>query len=187
MRVGDAHCTPSPFHYIYHHVHSCSVRSSWEGRYTPPISSLPVCTLWFRQPDTKIWALTNHNKKLFRSYLARYRATWWDRCPLPGTLSWSLTMTGLTSVVDPHSLNSDPDPGFWWPKTEEENYSWNFSSSFFDQKWQFTYPLASLNDVQATVEVFKREHPAPCGSFCPPGSGSNLDPDQQHCFFAIQF
>jgi hypothetical protein len=39
---------PSPLHSIYHHVQSCSVRSSWEGNYTPPISSLPtpICTLW---------------------------------------------------------------------------------------------------------------------------------------------
>ncbi len=38
-------CTPTSFHYSYHHVlvQSCSVRSSWEGRHTPPpISSLPV-------------------------------------------------------------------------------------------------------------------------------------------------
>jgi hypothetical protein len=36
-----AHLPPSiPFHSIYHHVQSCSERSSWEGRYTPPISSL---------------------------------------------------------------------------------------------------------------------------------------------------
>ncbi len=34
-------CTPTPFHCIYHHVQSCGVRSSWEGRYTPPISTLP--------------------------------------------------------------------------------------------------------------------------------------------------
>jgi hypothetical protein len=31
---------PSPFHYIYHHIQICGVRSSWEGRYTPPISTL---------------------------------------------------------------------------------------------------------------------------------------------------
>ncbi len=40
-------CTPAPFHYIYHHVQSCGVQSSWEGRYTPPISPLPLYdTLW---------------------------------------------------------------------------------------------------------------------------------------------
>jgi hypothetical protein len=34
-------CTPTPFHSVYHNIQS--VRSSWDGRYTPPISSLP-CT-----------------------------------------------------------------------------------------------------------------------------------------------
>ncbi len=38
-------CTPTPFHCIYHHIQSCSVRSSWEGRYTPPISTLPLYLL----------------------------------------------------------------------------------------------------------------------------------------------
>jgi hypothetical protein len=33
---------PTPFHYIYHHVQSCGVRSSREGRYTPPISTLSL-------------------------------------------------------------------------------------------------------------------------------------------------
>jgi hypothetical protein len=26
----------------------------------------------------------------------------------------------LSSVVDPESLNPDPDPGFWWPKIDEK-------------------------------------------------------------------
>ncbi len=38
-------CTPNPFHSNYHHIQSCSERSSWEGRYTPPISSLPLYVL----------------------------------------------------------------------------------------------------------------------------------------------
>jgi len=38
-------CKPTPVHYVYHHVQSCSVRSSWEGRYTPPISTLPPYVL----------------------------------------------------------------------------------------------------------------------------------------------
>ncbi len=33
-------CTPIPFHYIYHHMQSCGICSSWEGRYTTPISTL---------------------------------------------------------------------------------------------------------------------------------------------------
>ena len=38
-------CTPTPFHYIYHHVQSCILRSNWEGRYTLPISTLPLYVL----------------------------------------------------------------------------------------------------------------------------------------------
>jgi hypothetical protein len=30
-------CTPTPFHFIYHLVQSCGVRSSREGRYTRPL------------------------------------------------------------------------------------------------------------------------------------------------------
>jgi len=43
--VGVGGFTPTPFHYIYHHVQGCSVRSSWEGRYTPPTSALPLYEL----------------------------------------------------------------------------------------------------------------------------------------------
>ncbi len=46
-------CTPTPFHSIYHHVHSCCVYSIWEGRYTPPISPLPLCVLNSRCCDQK--------------------------------------------------------------------------------------------------------------------------------------
>ncbi len=34
--------THTPFHYIYHHVQRCGVRSIWKGRYTPPISNPPL-------------------------------------------------------------------------------------------------------------------------------------------------
>ncbi len=37
--------TPSPFPFSYHHEQSCGVRSSWEGRYTPSISPLPLYVL----------------------------------------------------------------------------------------------------------------------------------------------
>jgi hypothetical protein len=40
-------CTPTPFHYIYHQVQSCSVHSSLSGRYTLPFSSLSLCILWY--------------------------------------------------------------------------------------------------------------------------------------------
>ncbi len=51
----EVHALPL-FHSIYHYVRSCSVRSSWESRYTLPISSLtyvysvalcgPECSRW---------------------------------------------------------------------------------------------------------------------------------------------
>ncbi len=38
------------------YIKRCSVRSSWAGRYTPPISPLLLCTLWFTQSTTEnIW------------------------------------------------------------------------------------------------------------------------------------
>jgi hypothetical protein len=42
---GGCARTPFPFHSIYHHEQSCGVRSSSGGRCTPPISSIPICTL----------------------------------------------------------------------------------------------------------------------------------------------
>ncbi len=38
-------CTPTPFHYIYHHVQNCVVCSSCEGRYTSLISTLSLNVL----------------------------------------------------------------------------------------------------------------------------------------------
>ncbi len=43
---GGGWCTSSPFHSIYHHEQSYGVRSSWEGGYTPHISTLPLYVLW---------------------------------------------------------------------------------------------------------------------------------------------
>ncbi len=43
--VDGGGCTPTLYNYIYYHVQSCDVRSSWEGRYTPSISSLPLYVL----------------------------------------------------------------------------------------------------------------------------------------------
>jgi hypothetical protein len=41
-------CKPmgwTPFHYIHHHVQSWDIRCSWVGRYTSPISTLPLYEL----------------------------------------------------------------------------------------------------------------------------------------------
>ncbi len=40
-----AMATFTSFHYVYHHVQSCRVRSNLEGRYTPSISSIPLYVL----------------------------------------------------------------------------------------------------------------------------------------------
>jgi hypothetical protein len=64
------------------------------------------------------------------------------------------------------------------------NYKFNFC--FLDQKLQFTYPLASIKDSQATGEAFSPQKRTSSnskdensvlfsifwGNFCPPGSGS---------------
>ncbi len=43
---GSGGARPPPFHYIYHHVHSCGVRASWEGRFTPQLGLYMYCTVW---------------------------------------------------------------------------------------------------------------------------------------------
>ena len=54
-------CTPSTFHY---HEQSCNVRSRKQGRYTPPISSLPlyvICAhpdLWYNTDLCLCWQST---------------------------------------------------------------------------------------------------------------------------------
>ncbi len=46
-----------PFHSIYRHEKSCGVRSSWEGGYTPHISTLPLyvlcCVLLLQEVEQK--------------------------------------------------------------------------------------------------------------------------------------
>ncbi len=48
LAVEGGGCTPTPFHSSYHHVQSCSVRSSWKGRDTLPVFHLyPLRILWW--------------------------------------------------------------------------------------------------------------------------------------------
>jgi hypothetical protein len=79
--------------------------------------------------------------------------------------------------VDPYSLNPDPefhvnpdpefhvnpDPGFGYQKLKkkiQKNFTAEkFVSSFFDQKFQFTYPWASLK-LEEKPSAYKREHQA---------------------------
>jgi hypothetical protein len=46
---GGGGCSPTRIHFIYHHVKSCSARSSWQGKIpTLFFYSTPICTLWVR-------------------------------------------------------------------------------------------------------------------------------------------
>ncbi len=95
---------------------------------------------------------------------------------------------------------SNPDTGFWWPKTKEKKTAEKFSHLFFDQKLQFTYPKASIktSKLQEKPSAIKREHPTLqkmklinffyfSGSFSPswiririanPDPGTPLNPDR---------
>ncbi len=70
-----------------------------------------------------------------------------------------------SSVVDPDSVNPDPDtaPGFWWPKIEEEKIQLKFFSLFFfNQKLQFVYPRPPYrtSKLQEKTSAPIWEHPA---------------------------
>jgi hypothetical protein len=65
--------TSTPFHYISHHVQSFSVRSSWEGRDTPPILSLSPCTLGSSQPTS---SFSCHPQLRFWTDTWRLRHVW---------------------------------------------------------------------------------------------------------------
>jgi hypothetical protein len=63
----------------------------------------------------------------------------------------------------PIQVSTDPDPAFfliadpdpWFDDLKlKKIYSWKFNFYFLDQKLQFTFPLASVKDAQATGEAF---------------------------------
>ncbi len=81
---GGGVYAPPPFHCIYHHKQSCGVRSSWEGRYTPPFSSLPLHVLC--GPGQCHCALLPGTGKIFRPYQTKNTAIvfqvpsrYWDK------------------------------------------------------------------------------------------------------------
>jgi hypothetical protein len=73
--------------------------------------------------------------------------------------------------VDPNSLdrepypdpafqmNSDPDPAFDDQKLKNTTGNF-FLLSFFDQKFQFTYPKPRMSKLEEKPSALKREHPA---------------------------
>ncbi len=62
------HAHPRSLYLPPHHVQSCNVWSNWEGKYTHPISSLPLCSLWF--PLSALPALSPWSKKKLSTYSA---------------------------------------------------------------------------------------------------------------------
>ncbi len=70
-------CTPTPFHPNYRHVQSCGVRSSWEGRYTPPISTLPLYVLCGLTHQGGILCSSLTSLPCFRRAL--WQRSWWRR------------------------------------------------------------------------------------------------------------
>jgi hypothetical protein len=60
---GEVQAHPLPFHHIYHHVQSCGVRSSCEGKYTPLFLLYPYMYSvgpW-PPPETFLTFLTGRN------------------------------------------------------------------------------------------------------------------------------
>ncbi len=91
---------------------------------------------------------------------------------------WSGTMIPTSSV-------GDPDPGFWWPKIEEEKKKLKIFLIFVIKTCNLliSRPLWRMSKLQENPSAIKREHPALQkwdlltfsyfeGHFCPPGSGS---------------
>ncbi len=100
-------------------------------------------------------------------------------------------------------LNTNPDPGFWWPIIEKKIYGQKFLSYFFWSKIAIYLSLGLHKGrpcYRRSIQSFKREHPTLqnmkfldffpifVGNFFPPGSGStdliesrsNPDPDPKH-------
>jgi hypothetical protein len=100
---GDGEgCTPTPFHYIYHQVQSCgtSTRYRGEGRYTPPISTLPLYVLCGTDclrkgkksdPSFHSW------EELVTSYLQGIRAVWGQTHRVHTEWQWPLS--GVYSIM----------------------------------------------------------------------------------------
>jgi hypothetical protein len=89
---------------------------------------------------------------------------------------------GFRIRVQYFRLNSDPDPdpGFDDQKLKEKLQLEKICTCFLDQKLQFTYPQASIKDVQVAEEAFSTKIFFFCGSFWPSWIRiriPNTDPD----------
>ncbi len=81
---GGWGCTATPFHCIYHHVQSCGVCSSWEGRYPPPICT-ELCD------NSAAWAyrhsLSNAGTAIYLFFFSLFLYATSSLCPYTGNLS----------------------------------------------------------------------------------------------------
>jgi hypothetical protein len=110
-----------------------------------------------------------------------------------------------TSVANPaFQLNSDPDPGFWWPNIEEKKYNWkkiyflikNCSLSLGLYKGRPSYRI-SLQTTKENIKDFKKWNLLTfyifVGHFalldlnrdCESRSRTPLNPDPQHCRYVL--
>ncbi len=133
VRWGGGGFMPAPFHSSYHHAQSCSVWPSWEGRYTPSISSLPsICTLWsvllysvvlqpvvLHRPSVRI--VTKSPKigppPIFSISLVEGEGRWWARSQMirPRESLFSFYKSFKTLCPLAFQLSSgEPDDEFLW-------------------------------------------------------------------------
>ncbi len=85
---------------------------------------------------------------------------WWCRQVIVTSLIlWELLIrihwVRIRIRIPAFQVDTDPDPGFWWPKTEEKKIQLKFFISFSDQK-SYIYLCPSYRRSLA----LKREHPA---------------------------
>jgi hypothetical protein len=79
----------------------------------------------------------------------------WLRLPYASAVLWIRIYWGQILILH-FRLNTqqDPDPGFSWPKIVKKITS---EKNLVIHKLQFTYPQASLKDVQDTGEAFSSQ------------------------------
>ncbi len=105
---GWVHATP--FQYIYHHIQSCGVRSSWEGRYTfplfllyPNISSVaPTPTPYPRKASTL--AIVTCEKPWHCHFYFTCKVVIWSKCTVQYTVqkpnSWKYNLVDVLRVLN---------------------------------------------------------------------------------------
>ncbi len=73
-----------------------------------------------------------------------------------------LLCCGSKFIKSGSGSRSNPDPGFWWPRTKEKNTAENFSYLFLIKNCNLLLPRPpkSTSKLQEKSSALKREHPA---------------------------